>query len=121
MLTSNHQKTTNDFAALQPCNPATLQPCHSATLPPSNLTTLLLLCLLLVGCTNNKSAQLASASVVAAMSGPAAEGFARAYEPIEFEFPLDHGPHPNYQTEWWYYTGNLADDMAISLLSFAAH
>jgi predicted secreted hydrolase len=22
-------------------------------------------------------------------------------------FPEDHGPHPDYQTEWWYYTGNL--------------
>jgi predicted secreted hydrolase len=34
-------------------------------------------------------------------------GFARAYEAREFEFPLDHGPHEDYQTEWWYYTGNL--------------
>jgi predicted secreted hydrolase len=22
-------------------------------------------------------------------------------------FPEAHGPHPDYQTEWWYYTGNL--------------
>jgi predicted secreted hydrolase len=22
-------------------------------------------------------------------------------------FPEDHGSHPDYQTEWWYYTGNL--------------
>lgn len=22
-------------------------------------------------------------------------------------FPDDHGPHPDFQTEWWYYTGNL--------------
>jgi len=82
---------------------------HLATLQPCNLATLLL-CLLLAGCANNTSAQLASANVVAAMSGPADEGFARAYEPIEFEFPLDHGPHPRYQTEWWYYTGNLASE-----------
>lgn len=34
--------------------------------------------------------------------------FARAYEPRAFTFPRDHGPHPEYQTEWWYYTGNLA-------------
>ncbi len=34
-------------------------------------------------------------------------GFARAYEPIDFVFPRDHGPHFDYQTEWWYYTGNL--------------
>ncbi len=34
-------------------------------------------------------------------------GFARAYAPREFRFPLDHGPHFDFQTEWWYYTGNL--------------
>jgi predicted secreted hydrolase len=34
-------------------------------------------------------------------------GFARALAPIPFEFPEDHGPHFDYQTEWWYYTGNL--------------
>lgn len=35
------------------------------------------------------------------------EGFARAQGPTELQFPRDHGPHPDYQTEWWYYTGNL--------------
>ena len=24
-----------------------------------------------------------------------------------YEFPRDHFNHPDYQTEWWYYTGNL--------------
>ena len=24
-----------------------------------------------------------------------------------FVFPKDHGPHPDYKIEWWYYTGNL--------------
>jgi predicted secreted hydrolase len=24
-----------------------------------------------------------------------------------FEFPRDHVSHPDYETEWWYYTGNL--------------
>jgi len=24
-----------------------------------------------------------------------------------YEFPRDYFNHPNYQTEWWYYTGNL--------------
>ncbi len=35
------------------------------------------------------------------------DGFKRATGPRDFEFPLDHGPHPDYLTEWWYYTGNL--------------
>lgn len=33
--------------------------------------------------------------------------FERAVEPYAFTFPHDHGPHPDFQTEWWYYTGNL--------------
>jgi predicted secreted hydrolase len=35
------------------------------------------------------------------------DGFARATRPRSFEFPRDHGPHPAFKTEWWYYTGNL--------------
>lgn len=33
--------------------------------------------------------------------------FARALQPRAFSFPADHGAHLDYQTEWWYYTGNL--------------
>lgn len=36
-----------------------------------------------------------------------AEGFARADGPRQFNFPTDFGPHFDFQTEWWYYTGNL--------------
>lgn len=25
-----------------------------------------------------------------------------------FQFPRDHGSHPEFQTEWWYFTGHLA-------------
>jgi predicted secreted hydrolase len=35
-------------------------------------------------------------------------GFERAQPGRSFSFPLDHGPHDEYQTEWWYYTGNLS-------------
>jgi len=35
------------------------------------------------------------------------EGFARAEPGRAFQFPVDHGPHDEFQTEWWYYTGNL--------------
>ncbi len=37
-------------------------------------------------------------------------GFAQAIEPWDWQFPLDYGEHPDFQTEWWYYTGNLATD-----------
>ncbi len=30
--------------------------------------------------------------------------------PCNFSFPRDHGAHPGYKTEWWYYTGNLTAD-----------
>lgn len=35
------------------------------------------------------------------------DSFERAEGPMPLIFPEDHGPHPDYQTEWWYYTGNL--------------
>lgn len=63
----------------------------------------------LSACNNADQTRLVSANVVASLSGPADEAFARAYEPIEFVFPRDHGAHPEYRTEWWYYTGNLTD------------
>jgi len=25
----------------------------------------------------------------------------------EYQFPRDHGSHPEFKTEWWYFTGNL--------------
>jgi predicted secreted hydrolase len=34
-------------------------------------------------------------------------GFARAFAARPLAFPEDHGPHPDFRTEWWYYTGNL--------------
>ncbi len=27
----------------------------------------------------------------------------------QFQFPRDHFSHPDYATEWWYYTGNFTD------------
>lgn len=37
-------------------------------------------------------------------------GFAQAFEAWDWQFPRDHGPHPEYLSEWWYYTGNLANE-----------
>jgi predicted secreted hydrolase len=34
-------------------------------------------------------------------------GFLSVTGPCNLTFPKDHGPHPGYRTEWWYYTGNL--------------
>ena len=47
------------------------------------------------------------ASVTSLLGGEDPGGFARATAPREFRFPADHGPHPEFRHEWWYFTGNL--------------
>ncbi len=37
-----------------------------------------------------------------------ADGWERAKEPRAWSFPRDHGAHPEFKTEWWYFTGNLS-------------
>src|SRR3984893_14403040 len=49
----------------------------------------------------------ATLAVNAALGSGDATGFARALAPRAFSFPGDLGPHPDFRTEWWYYTGNL--------------
>lgn len=36
--------------------------------------------------------------------------FRKAMTPQTWHFPEDFGPHNDYQTEWWYYTGNLESE-----------
>jgi predicted secreted hydrolase len=55
-----------------------------------------------------ESALAARLSVAQALRARDVRGFARALAPRPFSFPADHGPHPEFRTEWWYYTGNLA-------------
>lgn len=50
------------------------------------------------------------ADVLIAAPSTGLEGYARALEPLDWQFPRNHGAHDDYQTEWWYYTGNLATD-----------
>lgn len=50
----------------------------------------------------------ASISAVGMLNQASQGNYRRATEPRPFEFPADHGSHPGYRTEWWYYTGNLA-------------
>ncbi|WP_299651062.1 lipocalin-like domain-containing protein [uncultured Tateyamaria sp.] len=49
--------------------------------------------------------------------GTDADGFAVPQPEPEFNFPADHGPHPDYRIEWWYLTANLqaADGTAYGL------
>jgi predicted secreted hydrolase len=36
-----------------------------------------------------------------------AQDYKPALPGYQYQFPRDHFNHPDYQTEWWYYTGNL--------------
>ena len=72
---------------------------------------MILVCLLLLallGCREPERLPDASISVTGALRTQNDPGYARALEPRPFHFPEDHGPHPDFRTEWWYYTGNLA-------------
>jgi predicted secreted hydrolase len=44
-----------------------------------------------------------------ALLNSAPEDFHRVTGPVPLAFPADHGMHPGYRNEWWYFTGNLAD------------
>lgn len=46
-------------------------------------------------------------SVADALSLGETQGFSRADKPYAFSFPRDEGAHNDFQTEWWYYTGNV--------------
>ena len=38
------------------------------------------------------------------------DGWRQAEAGYTLQFPRDHGSHPDYRIEWWYYTGNLSSD-----------
>src|SRR5579871_4698477 len=43
--------------------------------------------------------------ILVAVNGAA--DYKQALPGYHYEFPRDHFNHPDYQTEWWYYTGNV--------------
>ncbi len=44
---------------------------------------------------------------LAVAASPASAPFQPATAGYQYIFPRDHGSHPTYRTEWWYYTGHL--------------
>jgi predicted secreted hydrolase len=69
---------------------------------------LLLTACAFVACREQPSLPHASLSVADTLRTSSDQGYAKALAPRNFHFPADHGPHPEFRTEWWYYTGNLA-------------
>jgi predicted secreted hydrolase len=64
----------------------------------------------ILGCGGTESGEALRArlSLVETLAGADTVGYRRALEPRAFDFPPDHGPHPDFRTEWWYVTGNLS-------------
>jgi predicted secreted hydrolase len=76
--------------------------------PRSFLLLSALIFLAVGGC---RPAETESINIVQALSAEASGNcYQAATRPAALKFPQDHGPHPAFQTEWWYYTGNLRTD-----------
>lgn len=61
-------------------------------------------------CTKPANKPSSGINVSSALGGGDNAGYQRAYQPRSLQFPEDHGPHPDFRNEWWYVTGNLADE-----------
>lgn len=59
------------------------------------------------GSTRNSLLWLAGLLLLFAAPASAQPAFKLAQPGYEFAFPRDHGSHPEYRTEWWYFTGHL--------------
>jgi predicted secreted hydrolase len=68
-----------------------------------------ILVLVALACGGEEHRELGARLTVAeTLGGESGEGYAQAAAGRELVFPADHGPHPDFRTEWWYFTGNLA-------------
>jgi predicted secreted hydrolase len=73
---------------------------------------LIVVSLVLAGCSGEAPPAAASAGssrLADLLRADPEAGYALAIEARPFDFPRDHGPHPGYRNEWWYFTGNLDD------------
>lgn len=73
-----------------------------------NYLLIILLILSAAGCSDREKINSGNRIALSkAMGDTKDEGFDKAIDKIKFSFPEDHGPHPGFKTEWWYFTGNL--------------
>ncbi len=68
---------------------------------------LALLAALIAGCGLAGTQNTSSPQIVFSDQAAVQQDFERAEMPLDLVLPRDHGPHLNFQTEWWYFTGNL--------------
>lgn len=58
----------------------------------------------------NRNPEVVQSSIIFDEQAPSSENFSRALDVRPLTFPLDHGAHPDFQTEWWYYIGSLQSE-----------
>ena len=68
---------------------------------------LLLAFIVLLPACEGRDSQIGTLDLTDILGGEAAEGFEQAVDIRQFHFPGDHGSHPGFRNEWWYFTGNL--------------
>ena len=74
----------------------------------SRFTWIILAVLVFPGCIDRNAETSADPTPVTdVLRADPARSFAQVDRPREFLFPADHGPHNEYRTEWWYFTGNV--------------
>jgi predicted secreted hydrolase len=54
-----------------------------------------------------RSSALAMTMAITLFAGEPITVYRQALPGYRFQFPRDHFDHPEFRTEWWYYTGNL--------------
>lgn len=64
---------------------------------------------LFVGCAEEPSVSTSPGLRVGSVLGASQQdaAFAKATRPRSFQFPRDHGAHPEYRSEWWYLTAGV--------------
>jgi len=79
----------------------------------AKLAKIFLLALLLIlvanyGCDNGRRVTSTESVTLSEVLGEEVTGkFERAHRERKFNFPHDHGAHPDYRQEWWYFSGNV--------------
>lgn len=79
----------------------------------SELTVLLLLMVLMMGCGSEQevhTSAVAGARLSGFLGASGAQDYARAEHPRRFVFPEDHAAHEAFRTEWWYLTAVLRNE-----------
>lgn len=59
---------------------------------------------------SNSKPKTDSDDVVTFLSAEGGGNFASVEPGVVLEFPRDHGAHPDFRQEWWYFTGNLESE-----------